>query len=87
MISTLLLSRKEREVLQLICLDRPTKSIADELGVTERTVYSHLRQLKLKTGSNGVAGLVLFALENLVFIRPPASQRSDSSQRWNKPAA
>ncbi|MEG9328450.1 response regulator transcription factor [Salinimicrobium catena] len=59
-----ILSPREKEVLALILKDRSNKEIADELCISVRTVETHKQNLISKTGSNSVAGLVVFALKN-----------------------
>lgn len=59
-----ILSPREKEVLALILKDKSNKEIADELCISVRTVETHKQNLISKTGSNSVAGLVVFALKN-----------------------
>lgn len=58
------LTIREREVLQLICEQKNTNEIADELFISPRTVEGHRNNLLLKTESKNVAGLVVYALQN-----------------------
>lgn len=62
----ILLSRREREVLDLILKEYSNKEIADELFISIRTVDAHKRNLLEKTGSRNVAGLVKWAVENQI---------------------
>lgn len=48
----------ERRVLRLAVQDRPTRDIADELGVSVKTVDVHRARIKAKTGATSVASLV-----------------------------
>lgn len=45
-----LLSRRERDVLQLVADDRTDREIARELGIRERTVRAHVSRIILKLG-------------------------------------
>lgn len=66
------LSAREREVLGLILNDVSNQQIADRLGISVRTVETHKQNLIAKTGTNSVAGLVVFAIKHdLVDPEPP----------------
>ncbi|MDO7874266.1 response regulator transcription factor [Hymenobacter sp. ASUV-10] len=58
------LSARERDVLELICKQRTGQEIADELGVSVRTVDGHRSSILEKTGARNTAGLVLFAIKH-----------------------
>ena len=58
------LSPREKEVLQLIVKDLSNQDIADKLHISIRTVETHKQNLLRKTGTNSVAGLVVYALKN-----------------------
>ena len=58
------LTRREKEVLELICKELTTHEIASRLYLSERTVEGHRNNLLLKTGARNTAGLVIFALRN-----------------------
>lgn len=61
------LSKREKEVLQLIVKEFSNKEIAEKLFISIRTVEAHKRNLLDKTGAKNIAGLVMFAVErNLV---------------------
>lgn len=59
-------TRREKEVLKLICKQYTTREIADALCISPRTVEGHRNNLLLKAGSKNVAGLVIYALRNKV---------------------
>lgn len=61
---TVLLTEREKEVLQLIVNDKSNQEIAQRLNVSVRTIESHKQNLLLKTNTKSVAGLVVFALKN-----------------------
>ncbi len=58
------LSSRESEVLKLICLQKSTVEIADQLFISPRTVEGHRNNLLLKTESRNIAGLVVYAVQN-----------------------
>jgi DNA-binding NarL/FixJ family response regulator len=57
------LSEKEKMVLRLMCEEKSTKEIADEVDISPRTVEAIRDRLKLKTGSKSLAGLVMYAVK------------------------
>lgn len=62
MINGVQLTRREEEILKLICMQKTTDEIAEELFISPRTVNGHRNNLLQKTNSRNVAGLVAFAL-------------------------
>lgn len=58
-----LLSKRELEVLELICSQFTTSEIAAKLYISPRTVDGHRNNLLLKTGSKNVAGLVIYGIQ------------------------
>ncbi len=57
------LSRREKEVLQLIVDEYTTQEIADKLFISFGTVETHRRNILSKLGARNTAGLVRIALE------------------------
>ncbi|GHC49618.1 response regulator [Ulvibacter litoralis] len=57
------LSRREKEVLQLILDEYTTQEIADKLFISFGTVETHRRNMLIKTGVRNTAGLVRVAFE------------------------
>lgn len=57
-----LLTPRQRQVLQLIAEGRSSKEVADELGLSVKTVESHRAQLMRRLGVDSVAGLVRAAI-------------------------
>jgi len=57
------ISRREREVLQLIMDEHTTPEIASQLFLSEKTVESHRAALLAKLGARNTAGLVKTALQ------------------------
>ncbi|WP_034062645.1 response regulator transcription factor [Lacinutrix jangbogonensis] len=57
-------TKREVEVLELICKQYTTNDIGDKLFISPRTVEGHRNNLLLKTDAKNVAGLVIYALKN-----------------------
>lgn len=60
------ISKREKEVLELICQQYSTPEIADQLFISSRTVEGHRNSLLLKTGAKNTAGLVVYAIESKI---------------------
>lgn len=60
------LTKREKEILKLICQQFSTIEIATKLFLSARTVESHRNNLLLKTDSKNVAGLVVYAIQNKI---------------------
>lgn len=58
------LTPAERRILRLIASDKTSKEIADELGLSPRTVENHRANMSNKLGLRGAHSLVKFAFEN-----------------------
>lgn len=60
-------SKREIEILQLICKEYTNDEIAEILFLSPRTIESHRRRLCAKIGVKNVAGLVVYAISNEFF--------------------
>jgi DNA-binding NarL/FixJ family response regulator len=60
------LSKRELDVLKLICDEKSTNEIAEMLFISSSTVETHRANLLLKVGAKNTAGLVKWAVENEV---------------------
>lgn len=58
------LSKRELEITKLICQEKNTQDIADELFLSPHTVETHRANILLKLGVKNTAGLVRWAVEN-----------------------
>lgn len=58
------LTKREEEVLQLICQQLTTEQIAERLFISPKTVNGHRNSLLEKTAAHNVAGLVIYAIKN-----------------------
>lgn len=68
-------SRREREVLQLICEQLTTVEISEKLFISPRTVEGHRNNLLLKTGVKNSVGLVIYAIQSGLVEIGPSSNR------------
>ncbi|MER3463768.1 MAG: DNA-binding response regulator [Chitinophagaceae bacterium] len=57
------LTEKEITILKLMCEEKSTKEIADEVDLSPRTVEAIRDKLKTKTGAKSMAGLVMYAVK------------------------
>lgn len=58
------ITKREIEVLKLICKELNTAEIAEQLFLSTRTVEGHRINLLAKTDCKNIAGLVVFAIKN-----------------------
>jgi len=58
------LTRREEEVLELICKGYDNKEIADQLFISQKTVEGHKTNLLSKTNTKNAINLMLFAIKN-----------------------
>jgi DNA-binding NarL/FixJ family response regulator len=64
---TISLTRREKQILLLICREYNNAEIANELFLSVRTVEGHRNNLLIKTNCRNTAGLVLFAIKTGLF--------------------
>ena len=60
------LTKREQEVLILICKQLSSAEIAEKMFLSHRTIEGHRNNLLLKTGSRNTAGLVVYALKHKI---------------------
>jgi DNA-binding NarL/FixJ family response regulator len=58
------LSPSEKRILKLISLDRTTKEIAEDLGISPKTVENHRTNISRKVGVSGTHSLLKFAFQH-----------------------
>lgn len=58
------LTKREEEILSLICQQLTSEEIGEKLFISVKTVNGHRNNLLQKTNSRNTAGLVIFALKN-----------------------
>jgi PAS domain S-box-containing protein len=56
------LTQREREILRLICSGKTSRSIADQLCISDKTVETHRTRIMQKLDTHCVADLVRFAM-------------------------
>ncbi|WP_435413079.1 response regulator [Psychroserpens mesophilus] len=61
-------TKREKEILNLICNQFNTNEIAEKLFISPRTVEGHRNNILTKTGSKNIAGLVVYAIQNKLVI-------------------
>lgn len=65
------LTKRETEILQLLCEQYTSTEIAKQLFISKRTVEGHRNNLLSKLNCRNIAGLVVYAIQNqLVKIKP-----------------
>jgi DNA-binding NarL/FixJ family response regulator len=65
----IVLTKREKEILDLICKECTMKEIAQKLSLSLRTIEGHRNNLLSKTGSKNTAGLVGFAIQHQLYKR------------------
>jgi len=60
------LTKREIEILKLICKQLTTQEIGEKLFISHRTVEGHRNNLLLKTDTKNTAGLVVFAFQQKI---------------------
>jgi DNA-binding NarL/FixJ family response regulator len=58
------LSDREKEIIKLLCNEKSTKQIAEEIFLSANTIESHRANIFKKVGVSNVAGLVRWAVHN-----------------------
>ena len=56
------LTTRQRQVMELVLAGHPSKNIAADLGVSQRTVENHRAAIMKKTGSHSLSALIRLAL-------------------------
>jgi len=52
------LTKREREILNLVCQGLRYKEVADRLGLSQYTVAAHMQNMLVKTNTHSAANLV-----------------------------
>jgi DNA-binding CsgD family transcriptional regulator len=60
------LSKRELEVIRLICQEYSSKEIAALLQINSRSVESYRERIQKKVGAKNMIGVVLFAIRNKI---------------------
>lgn len=64
-----LLTRRETDIIILICKEYSNKQIAAELRLSPYTVEDHKKSIRRKTKSLTVVGIVLYAARNHIYMQ------------------
>jgi two-component system CheB/CheR fusion protein len=56
------LTARQREIMELVLAGQPSKNIAADLGISQRTVETHRATIMIKTGAKSLPALVRLAL-------------------------
>ncbi|MDO7847985.1 response regulator transcription factor [Hymenobacter sp. M29] len=62
--AALVLTQREKDVLDLLCQGRSTGEIAEQLFISRRTVEGHRQNLLEKTGTPNAVSLALYAMKH-----------------------
>lgn len=62
-INNQVLTKREREVFVLLVKNKSTREIAEELGISEKTVRNHISNVMQKLGVKGRASAVVELLK------------------------
>ena len=58
-----ILTKREKDVFELLVLNKTTKEIAEDSGISEKTVRNHISNAMQKLGCKGRAGAVIELLK------------------------
>ncbi len=61
-----MLTKREKQVLQLVVKENTSAEIAKKLEISLRTVETHRKNILKKTGAKNIVGLVKFAIGNML---------------------
>ena len=61
------LNKTELQILKLICQQRTTRQIGDEMCMSVKNVERYREHLLNKTNAENMAGLVMYAMKNRLF--------------------
>jgi DNA-binding NarL/FixJ family response regulator len=64
---TIELTKRELEILRLICEQKTNREIADQLSVSARTIDNHRNNMLHKAGARNTVGLVLYAVHKGIY--------------------
>ena len=56
------LTARQRQIMDLVLAGHPSKNIAADLGISQRTIENHRAAIMKKTGSNSLPALIRLAL-------------------------
>lgn len=62
------ITKREKQVLSLILKGQNNYNIANQLGISERTIEAHKRNIYMKIGVHSISQLTLWAINNKLII-------------------
>ncbi len=77
------LTRREEEVVRLICQGKSGKEIAIALGIAVKTAETHRANIHSKLKVHGIAQLVIWAIRNRIvdgYLFEPGIQNGDAEK-------
>jgi len=60
------LTARQRQIMEMVLAGKPSKIIASDLGISQRTVENHRSSIMKKTGSKSIPALARLALAAVV---------------------
>ncbi|MCD6068655.1 MAG: two component transcriptional regulator, LuxR family [Bacteroidetes bacterium] len=60
------LSAREKEIVEMLCRDKTTREIADQLCLSTRTVEGYRKSIMEKTGVKNTLGLISYAVKHKI---------------------
>ncbi len=73
------LTARQRQIMELVLAGHPSKNIAADLGISQRTVENHRAAVMKKTGSHSLSALIRLALAADSRHRAAASWLTESA--------
>lgn len=76
------LTARQRQIMELVVAGRPSKNIAADLRISQRTVENHRASIMRKPGSTSIPALVRFSLAAAVsgdVVKKPFGVRGPSA--------
>lgn len=61
-------TKREVEILRLICQELTMREISSKLSLSEQTIHTHRKNLMKKTSSKNAVGLVKFAIQHRIIV-------------------
>ena len=61
-------TKRELQIIQLICQQYSSKEIATAIGLSKRSVDSQRERIQKKIGAKNLAGIVLYAIQHGIYV-------------------
>src|SRR5260370_39144914 len=76
------LTARQRQIMDLVLAGHPSKNIAADLGISQRTVENHRAAVMKKTGSHSLSALIRLAAPAGPGHASQSLPRSGAPRRW-----